>query len=319
MGNSIHFWVQTLWLNCEKSYSMLFVKLILLFLFTFAIAEEGFYDKNPHIYELTPSNFDKVVHKSNYTTIVEFYAPWCGYCKQLKNVYTKLGKFMQKDSKYGVHVAAVNCDKSYNKDLCVQQRVSGYPTLKVYRPPKFDEKKPKALKHTPEDYSGQRAFKLMVDFLTSRIKNYVKKLHNYKSVGDWLSNPGKRFRVVLITESNIQTPMYKTLALDFLGHINFAFISEKNTPPETIEVGGKSISIPKSEKPIVLLVDTQEKTIEKFNGKASNKLKLTEWISALTGIEPGEGELSKKDKLYYSNYRLGKKASKKTELDHDEL
>ena len=44
---------------------------------------------NTDVIELTPSNFDKEVIRSDSIWIVEFYAPWCGHCKQLKPEYEK--------------------------------------------------------------------------------------------------------------------------------------------------------------------------------------------------------------------------------------
>lgn len=286
-----------------------------------------FYASDSNIYELTPSTFDKVVHKSNYTTIVEFYAPWCGYCNQLKPVYHKLGKFIQQDSKYAINVAAVNCDKNYNKPLCAEHQISGFPTLKVFRPPKFDASKPAKLlsKHMSEVYQGERGFKSMLGFLTSRIKNYVKKLHLEANINKWINAGGSnnyRYKVLLLTNSNSVTPMYKTLAIDFLNSINFAYTSVKeklNT--STFIIGGEEIEIPIKESdkfPIVLLIDAESKTIERYipKTKLSDKYKLTEWLMEKTNNAPIEGELSKKDKQYYLNYRLGKKGKK---IVHDEL
>ena len=99
-----------------------------------AVLAQNFYDASPHIIELTPKSFDKVVHRTNYTTVVEFYAPWCGYCKLLKNIMKKAAKNLDGI----VQVASVNCDLAKNKQLCAQYRVEGFPTLMVFRPPKVD-------------------------------------------------------------------------------------------------------------------------------------------------------------------------------------
>ena len=34
------------------------------------------------VVELTPSNFQKEVIKSDSVWIIEFYAPWCGHCQR---------------------------------------------------------------------------------------------------------------------------------------------------------------------------------------------------------------------------------------------
>lgn len=286
-----------------------------------------FYSSDNNIYELTASNFDKVVHKSNYTTIVEFYAPWCGYCNQLKPAYQKLGKFIQKDSKYAINVAAVNCDKNYNKQLCGEQQVSGFPTLKVFRPPKYDaNNKPlKPTRHMAEVYQGERGFKSLVNFLTTRIKNYVKKLHLIDHINQWINdvnNSDYRYKVLLLTTGNSVSPTYKSIAIDFLNSVKFGYLTVKDKlDTKSVNIGDVKVELPINDSdatPMLFLIDTVETSILRYipDTKMSDKLRLSEWLMQKTGHVPIEGELSKKDKQYYSNYRMGKKAKK---IDHDEL
>lgn len=285
-------------------------------------ASQDFYTSDANVYELTPSTFDKVIHKSNYTSVVEFYAPWCGYCKQLKPVIHKLGKFMNQDAKHGVQVAAVNCDKNYNKPLCSRYQVSGFPSVLVFRPPKYTEGKvTKASNHAHEVYQGERSLKPLTNFLHSRIKNYVNKLHGFSSdyLEKWISQNGD-YKVLLVTQSQTLNPMYKTLAIDFLSTIKFAMFSTKSLPEvPTVTVNDQVMELPitsEEKLPILLLFDKNKGIISKYNSKLNDKIQISQWIIDQTGIEPNEGELSKKDKKYYSNYRTGKKGTK---LDHDEL
>lgn len=272
------------------------------------------YASNPHIYELTPQNFDKVIHRSNYTSIVKFYAPWCGYCKQLLPVWTKLGQFLHKDGKYGVHVASVNCDKELNKPLCAAYRVQGFPTLMVFRPPKWAPGKARLnLKHVPEPYNGQRSLQAMVDFVSTRIKNYVERVHGLKSLPEFLEGLGPR--VLLILKKSNVSPVYKTMAIDFLSKVTFGYLKSDVAEPSSVTVNGKSVELPIQEGdtlPILLAWNPKKAEFAKFNGKKlSNKHEMEEWIQKQTGIKPTEGGLSKRDKKYYAKYR--------GERVHDEL
>ncbi len=81
------------------------------------------YDAADDVLEVTDANFAAVKARES-PLFLEFYAPWCGHCKQLapkwKNVASELrGK---------VIVAAVNCDE--NRETCGQFGIQGFPTIK---------------------------------------------------------------------------------------------------------------------------------------------------------------------------------------------
>ncbi|KAI8907856.1 thioredoxin-like protein [Gorgonomyces haynaldii] len=78
---------------------------------------------------LTTDAFPKYI-QDNAVTLVEFYAPWCGHCKALKPHYDKAATTLLAN-KPPIKIAKVDC--TTEKQLCDDQGVRGFPTLKVFR------------------------------------------------------------------------------------------------------------------------------------------------------------------------------------------
>lgn len=91
---------------------------------------------------LTADNFDVAVLKSDDVWLVEFYAPWCGHCKNLAPEWKKAAKQLKETE--GVRLGMV--DATVHKALGQQYDVNGYPTIKVFG----------ADKTKPADFQGGR-------------------------------------------------------------------------------------------------------------------------------------------------------------------
>ncbi|KAF5739996.1 putative protein disulfide isomerase [Tripterygium wilfordii] len=103
---------------------------------------------------LTPDTFDRVVLDETKDVLVEFYAPWCGHCKQLAPTYEKVATAFKLDE----DIVIANLDADKYKDLAEKYGVSGYPTLKFF---------PKSNK-AGEDYGGGRDLEDFISFVNDR-------------------------------------------------------------------------------------------------------------------------------------------------------
>lgn len=76
---------------------------------------------------LTASTFKKFL-KSHPSTLVFFYAPWCGHCKTAKPGIIEAAQDLEDDA--GT-IAAIDCTAS--KSTCARYKVSSYPTILYFK------------------------------------------------------------------------------------------------------------------------------------------------------------------------------------------
>ncbi|PGH06868.1 protein disulfide-isomerase domain [Blastomyces parvus] len=199
----------------KKSSAIL---LIAAFLEALPVNADGLYAKNSAVLQVDASNYNNLIARSNYASIVEFYAPWCGHCQNLKPAYEKAAKSLEGLAK----VAAVNCDDDSNKQFCGQMGVKGFPTLKVITPSK-QPGKPRV-----EDYEGARTAKAIVDYVVEKIPNHIKRLQD-KDLDGWLKENNDSAKAILFTEKGSTSALLRSLAIDYLGSISIAQIRNKET------------------------------------------------------------------------------------------
>ncbi|KAI9806951.1 MAG: hypothetical protein M1833_002609 [Piccolia ochrophora] len=174
------------------------------------------YSKGSPVLQLDGKSYDRLIAKSNHTSIVEFYAPWCGHCKNLKPGYEKAAKSLSGLAK----VAAIDCDAEMNKPFCGSMGVQGFPTLKIVKPGK------KPGRSIVEDYQGARTAKAIVEAVIDKIPNHVKRIQD-KNLDEWLDSNSDAPKAILFSNKGTVSALLKSLAIDFLSGINFAQIRDK--------------------------------------------------------------------------------------------
>jgi len=99
---------------------------------------------------LTGENFAAVAHDATKHVLVEFYAPWCGHCKQLTPIWDQLAELFLS----APNVVVAKLDSTANEVDGVN--IQSFPTLKLFSA--GDNKEPK-------DYTGNRDLRSLASFL----------------------------------------------------------------------------------------------------------------------------------------------------------
>ncbi|BEI96880.1 hypothetical protein CcaverHIS631_0204690 [Cutaneotrichosporon cavernicola] len=113
------------------------------------------------VVDLDSKNFDQLIGKDK-PALVEFFAPWCGHCKNLAPVYEQLADAFDTSK---VIIAKTDAD-GVGRELGSRFDVKGYPTLKWFPAGSLDA----------DDYNGGRDLDSLVEFvqMNSGVKSNIK-------------------------------------------------------------------------------------------------------------------------------------------------
>ena len=97
------------------------------------------------------STFEKIVLDESKDVLIEFYAPWCGHCKNLAPIYKELASKYKKEKK----LVIAKIDATENEGTA-EYRTEGYPTI-YFAPAKS--------KKNPIKYSGANDLESLEKFI----------------------------------------------------------------------------------------------------------------------------------------------------------
>uniref|UniRef100_A0A8C2D1Z7 Protein disulfide-isomerase A3 n=1 Tax=Cyprinus carpio TaxID=7962 RepID=A0A8C2D1Z7_CYPCA len=101
--------------------------------------------------------FDEIVNDPEKDVLVEFYAPWCGHCKNLEPIYKELGEKLSGDP----NIVIAKMDATAN-DVPPNYDVQGFPTIYFV---------PSGQKDQPQRYEGGREVSDFITFLKKEATN----------------------------------------------------------------------------------------------------------------------------------------------------
>jgi len=100
-------------------------------------------------------SFDDIVKNTTADVLVEFYAPWCGHCKQLAPIYDAVAKKLASNK----NIVLAKIDSTANEVPGVS--IKGFPTLKFFLNGK---------KNQPVDFEGDRTEEGILKYLKEKTR-----------------------------------------------------------------------------------------------------------------------------------------------------
>ena len=107
------------------------------------------------VIELTDSNFEEKVLKSDDLWLVEFYAPWCGHCKNLEPIWAEAATELKGKVKLGA------LDATTHTVTANRYGIKSFPTIKMFTSGKKDG--------SADDYEGGRTASDIVNFALEKL------------------------------------------------------------------------------------------------------------------------------------------------------
>jgi protein disulfide-isomerase A1 len=105
--------------------------------------------QNDNVYKVVGKTFNEIVYNPNKHVLLEYYASWCGHCKNLEPIYERVAANYKNNDK----ILIAKIEATLNE---LETPIDGFPTIKLY---------PADDKLNPIVYNGERNFESIVMFI----------------------------------------------------------------------------------------------------------------------------------------------------------
>jgi len=172
-----------------------------------SVVEAGLFYKTSPVKMLDAKSFKKAM-RENQTSVVAFVAPWCGHCRNLAPEYERTAKSFNGL----VPLYAIDCDAEANKQLCGQQGVQGFPTVKLF---------PRGNQAPPIEYRGERTSKALFSWAMGQIPHGVRRLKARSDITKWVEQSSDRPHAILLNTSAKIPLLWKVIANKYSHRMKF--------------------------------------------------------------------------------------------------
>lgn len=108
--------------------------------------------------DVNSENYYDVVGHDRYV-LLEFYADWCGHCKDFSPLYGEFGQYVQLRPELVDKLIVAKVNSPENKRLQQRYKIEGYPTVLLVPPHS----------HTGIEFQHSRDFSQLVEFVESHV------------------------------------------------------------------------------------------------------------------------------------------------------
>ncbi|XP_030630546.1 protein disulfide-isomerase tmx3a [Chanos chanos] len=152
--------------------------------------------------------------------LVEFYAPWCDYCKVFESVWYEVGAELKS---LGSPVNVGKIDTTVHNNVASEFGIRGYPTIKLF---KGDQS---------FDYKGPRTKDAIIDF-TNRVAGPIVRPLTSPHLFQHVMSRHDLFFVYIGGESSLKEE-YLKVAAEYIVYIHF-FSAPENILPKAVTLQG---------------------------------------------------------------------------------